>query len=637
MAPDRLAVARFHVPAKPAGSPLRPDHDALNTKDAIAHPFFSPLMHYNMPGHNKFLLPMGGGAAPGQSFSSGTARCQLAFRITTSPRTFRAGNHRPAWLILTRTRPTPESNPHPSSLGLSRPRASGLLVPLRPHFPGPFATRFLIALSLGIGINTAGPQAAEIGPAPARELTAVHPATSSEPARPSQLPFLPSLVPTLSGFSRIQHTWCDLDAQVRYASFRSPQQRELLQIAQEKVTARHGTAYGSYWAKQAAWNGYDSLAGILALSSYGKREDFVRCGYSRFLCNDRLACPRCCHRLLRGPLLDEFSNAFTAASEVFFIVVSLSVDPDETHRLIFRDIDESDLHQIRGRGVVQPCIPEHYGTDFITADDLLRCRLLWGFFIEAIRELTGSKPGQPFIGVVGGPELAVRLHPLRVLPHANFIVWSAGFCIEDARKLRKSIRDKMCNSRRIHDGLYPALACYRLAGAEDLGRVLGYMCKPIDLAGDYINAAERVSFETSAMEALNTETNLFLKHLPLVFARLPRIGRYGQCSASHRSYFGHVTEWRKAKRQRDAERRKAGCWGQSEPRWRDPATWQPGRSALENWQAFVTQELTRPKQARHSRFHYWRRAYEPKTPFGILHRMQEWGMPRFPRAKQPQS
>jgi hypothetical protein len=295
---------------------------------------------------------------------------------------------------------------------------------------------------------------------------------------------------------------------------------------------------------------------------------------------------------------DEFGNSFGADGEVYYIVFSLSRDPDEKHRLKFKDISDDEFHALRFRGDSSPYgNPASFGVEFNEPHDLLQCRLLWQFMTEAIREFTGNKRRRLFSGVVGGPELAVQFQPLRVLPHANYLCWSPGFSVDGARELRKFIRTKMRDCRQLETGLYPSVACFRLRAADDLRRVVNYIFKPIDLASAYTRVAELVNFTPADLECLNRDVNSFLKNVSDVFWRLNRVSRYGRCSASHRSYIGEVTAYRKAQREAAAERRAAD--GRVKPAGsnRDPIT---------RWELHYMDKIEHPPGPRISRFQRWR-------------------------------
>ncbi len=155
---------------------------------------------------------------------------------------------------------------------------------------------------------------------------------------------------------------------------------------------------------------------------------------------------------------------------------------------MLRDLTGEVFANIKGQGLAQPLTGSQYGVPFTTNDDVEQCRAIWRIFAEAIRDFTG--PGKLFSGVVGGPELAVQLDPLQVLPHANYVAWSSGLCEQDLRTFRRVIRRAMRNCRAVMARVYPAIASYRLRSSDDVGRVLSYARKPIDIVRPYVNAAE---------------------------------------------------------------------------------------------------------------------------------------------------
>jgi hypothetical protein len=423
------------------------------------------------------------------------------------------------------------------------------------------------------------------------------PAVSTE----DRITEIPSDSPTLQTCLASRQDWSDLHHQLHIANYtRASERHELLSTIQQKVTAPVGSSFSNYWRKQAAWNGYDRAASVIACSDYSRREDFVHCGYSTFSCQDRLFCPRCCYNRLARRVLDEFGNSFGADGAVYYIVLSLSRDRDDKHRLKFKDIGDDEFHGLNHRGASAPFTEVvnagAYGVEFAVGDDLLQCRLLWQFMTEAIREFTGNKRGSLFSGVVGSPELAVQFQPLRVLPHANYLCWAPGFSVAGARELRSFIRTKMRDCRLLEAGLYPSVACYRLRVADGLRRVVNYIFKPIDLASAYSRAAERVNYTPADMECLNRDVNSFLKNVPDVFWRLNRVSRYGRCSASHRSYIGEVSAYRQAEREAAAERRANSVTPRSTSKLH-PIT---------RWQLHYLEMVDHPPGPRISRFQQWR-------------------------------
>jgi hypothetical protein len=431
--------------------------------------------------------------------------------------------------------------------------------------------------------------------------------TTSSKARATELP---SDSPTLETCLASRQDWSDLHHQLELATYINAYERQkLLATVHQKVTTPVGSSFSDYWRKQAVWNGYNRAASIVACSDYTRRDDFVHCGYSTFSCQDRLLCPRCCFNNLARRVQEEFGNSFAADREVFYIVLSLSRDPDETHRLKFKDIGDDEFHGLKHRGASAPFTEVvnagAYGAEFAAYEDMLQCRLLWQFMTEAIREFTGNKRGSLFSGVVGGPELAVQFQPLRVLPHANYLCWLPGFSVAGARDLRKFLRTKMRDCRQLETGLYPSVACYRLRAADDLRRVVNYIFKPIDLASAYTRAAERVNYTPADMECLNRDLNSFLKNVPDVFWKLNRVSRYGRCSASHRSYIGEVSAYRQAEREAAAERRAAG--GRVKPAGSN-------RDSITRWELYYMDKTEHPSWPHPSRFQWWRERHEQGPP-----------------------
>ena len=266
----------------------------------------------------------------------------------------------------------------------------------------------------------------------------------------------------------------------------------------------------------------------------------------------------------------------------------------------YHDFERTDRDGLKGSKLATPCDPGDYGVPFETGDDVEQCRLLWKLFNEAIHEFTGTGRHQRFLGVVGGPELAVQFQPLRVLPHCNFVVFTNSFTEDDARELRRLIRTKMRNCRPLKLKRFPSVACYRLRTRDDLRAVLSYSTKPIDLTGQYTRAAERIKFEPAAMAALNADLKEFLNRLPDAFHQLPRITRHGVCHPNSQGYIGQISDWRQARRERDAERRRA--------------LRQDGSRAQRKPKQSATAAKMKPRRSRSSRFAYWRRAVMPGPP-----------------------
>ncbi len=412
-----------------------------------------------------------------------------------------------------------------------------------------------------------------------------------------------------------RHVWSDFPLQLQHGRCcRTPAQLKLLLELHYKVNPSVGSSYSDCWAKLKHWQQYDKTASIIACSNYAKREDFIRCGDSTFKCRDRLLCPRCCYRRSALPLLREFGDAFSADQQVWFIVISLSRDPVESHRLIYRDVAADELHEIRSRSLIQSCSRGDFGVEFDTFDDIKQCRLVWDFTTNAVREFTGDRRGDFFSGAVGGPELAVQFQPLRVLPHANYLVWSPDFSIEAAYKFRKYIRTRMRDCRPLQGGIYPSLACYRLPTADDLRHVVKYMVKPIALATAYTIAAELAKCEPAKMIDLNRQVNDFLSNLLFVFHRLNRVSRHVRCLFSNPGYIGRDTPWRSEQRRRDAERRLLQRDNGKIPGRSDFKRRHSKKSSVEKWEARIRPLMGRQAPPRHSQHYYWRRWNDPPPP-----------------------
>jgi hypothetical protein len=203
----------------------------------------------------------------------------------------------------------------------------------------------------------------------------------------------------------------------------------------------------SYWKRQKSYENYDQTASIIARSCYENRANFIYCGCHGFSCGDRVLCKRCCYNLLAEPALEEFGNTFTGQREVYFIVTSLSREADERKRIIFKDLTKAEMQQIKVQGEFEQGVLADYGIPFSEPWEVLEARIYWNTFAIAIHEFTGRN--KPLAWAFGGPELSVRFMPLGVLPHANYVGFSAGLIGDDARALRRIIRQKLRGCRRL--------------------------------------------------------------------------------------------------------------------------------------------------------------------------------------------
>jgi hypothetical protein len=235
-------------------------------------------------------------------------------------------------------------------------------------------------------------------------------------------------------------------------------------------------------------------------------------------------------------------------------VISLSRESDETKRLIFKDLTKSEMEQIKISGCAEQEQLDNYGIPFTGPAPDLECQAYWRIFHDVIHEFTGR--GKLISGAFGGAEMSVRFLPLAVLPHANYIAWSPGLCSDDVRRLRRALRNKLRGSRTITSGLYPKVSVYRILAKPDYQTVIKYIFKPIDVGFAYSVAADAAKHEPQALARLNFQTDCFLEDLPVAFAGIHRMTRFGFCSASSSQYVGVVTAERQERRMKDAERRK---------------------------------------------------------------------------------
>lgn len=456
--------------------------------------------------------------------------------------------------------------------------------------------RLLLALAIAQGVLLA---ATTVGSTQSLGLAPV--LAASQPDRPPTR-LRSSHCTTVDDDLAESHRWDDPDLQCRLASRTHPNtvDHELLLEAQRKFAGGVGSEYGVQWAKLKASRGIDKTLSLAICGDYPRREDLTRCDYLSFKCRDRLLCPHCCYRFLGGPLVDEFGDVALAGMQAFYICISLSANPDEAARFKFRDFERADRDEVKGTRLATPCDPDNYGIPFQTEVDVEQCRLIWKLIAEAIHEFTGTGRHQRFLGVVGGPELSVQFQPLRVIPHCNFVVFTNSFTIDDARELRRLIRAKCRNCRPLKLKLFPSVACYRLRTRDDLRAVLLYSMKPVDLSGAYTKAAERVNYQPAVVMALNADVKVFLHRLPEVFCGLPRITRHGVCHPNARGYIGHTTDYRAARRERDADRRRA--------------LRQNGSLARRNAKQSVAPAKPKSRRSRITRFAYWRRAVMPGPP-----------------------
>jgi len=379
--------------------------------------------------------------------------------------------------------------------------------------------------------------------------------------------------------------WCDLDVQLNHFDCLDARQQALLEHVYKKVNLDLKDGKPGYWKQQRDYANYDATATIVAMSDYDRQVPFIVCGYNGYSCGDRCLCPRCCYKRLTEPALIEFKNCFGADNEVFFVVISLSREVDETKRLIFTDLDKSEMEQIKAAGINEQGDVDNYGIGFANADHV-EALVYWDIFGSAISQFTRKGRRQRFTGAFGGPELSVRFMPLEALPHANYLAWSPGLSADQVRELRRIIREKMRGCRRIKSGLYPKVSVYRIQTKEDFQCVIKYIFKPIDILWAYRLPASGLECEPEDMIRLNDQVNIFFQHMLAVFDRTPRMNRYGFCHAASSAYIGHVTRERRERRKKDAKRRKERRQRDAKVRKRFPG-YQPHkrkRTKAESWE-----------------------------------------------------
>ena len=310
-------------------------------------------------------------------------------------------------------------------------------------------------------------------------------------------------------------------------------------------------------------------AAILIRSKYdnGKKVDLIDCGTrgvvnpnKRFLCNNRFFCPTCGYIKYMKPTIDEFSDTFATAGKCFYLVFSLSRNPDERQRLTI----EPALAEYWGTSrstTSAGCSPdgikqEDYGIEFKGPDQAVEAHALYSIITTVMREfLDGRKVAS---GAILAPEVAVRFMPMRILPHVNVILWCDDCQEEHVRELRRAVKQKMRDCRVVEGGLYPALFASLISHSDEFERVVKYVYKPINLATSYESAAAIVNYNPEGLADLNNQVNQFVVSvLPSIFKQIDRHIKLGNCHAASNGYIGTVTEQRQRQRVRARAAKKA--------------------------------------------------------------------------------
>jgi hypothetical protein len=88
-------------------------------------------------------------------------------------------------------------------------------------------------------------------------------------------------------------------------------QSELIAELNRKLNPKPESNYTPVWASLRKWCTYDATASIIACSTFSRRDDFIRCGFTfgpfRFSCRSVL-CPRCSFTMYGKPLVEEFAK-----------------------------------------------------------------------------------------------------------------------------------------------------------------------------------------------------------------------------------------------------------------------------------------------------------------------------------------
>jgi hypothetical protein len=353
-----------------------------------------------------------------------------------------------------------------------------------------------------------------------------------------------------------RHIWSDLDLQLNhFTCCHDEDSQRLLKVVYKKVHYERQDGEPGYWNNQRVWSNYDARASILTLSYYEKRVSFCLCGYRRkdgksSGCGDVTFCPRCCFNLRTEPILEEYGEAFGADREAWFITLAPSRDVRERTRLIYKDLTQSEMEQIKVDGLLQ--IYENPALKFLEAEHYTQCQAYWDIFKRVMEEAV--EEGW-LSGFVGAPELAVRFRPLGVLPHSHYVAFSPGFCSDNLRAMRRLAKAFIRHCRRISDKMHPSLAAYRITTQEDYQAVLKYCFKPIPIEQAYERAAIGLNYAPASMRVLNEEVNVFMEGVDLAFYFVCRVHRKGICQALSEHYCGHVTPVREKKRERERDQR----------------------------------------------------------------------------------
>lgn len=349
----------------------------------------------------------------------------------------------------------------------------------------------------------------------------------------------------------------DFDMLLNHIRCFPEEQSRLLRIIYRKITYRLKNGDRGYWGDLQEWGTYYAeRMSALVMTPYQHRIDCVLCGWKTksgrsSACHVVLICPRCCAKFCMLPAQDEFGNSFGKTLVTQFLTLSCSRNPDRASRLKYVELDKGDTIP-----EFEPLWGQEGGHRMLPFSDPLDCLLsrnLWDIFRSAIYQL--CKKIHHISGAFLNHELAPAFGPLRVLPHTHAVVYSDGFCKDQADdflgRLEAAVDD--WRPRQLKD-LYPCVVIYTLSGPEDLKKVLRYMFKPIAFEYPYLCTMSTRGSAPEERKCINRELEEFLENLHGAFLGMIRTVRIGICHPRAKGYIGQVTEPKLAERARWKER-----------------------------------------------------------------------------------
>ena len=123
---------------------------------------------------------------------------------------------------------------------------------------------------------------------------------------------LPGYKPTPHDCVTEAFNWSALEIQLFHANCaHAAHQSELITELSRKLKPSRDSNYAPVWASLRKWAAYGATGSIISCSSYARRGDFIRCGFTygpfRFSCRSVL-CPRCSFTMYAKPLVEEFAR-----------------------------------------------------------------------------------------------------------------------------------------------------------------------------------------------------------------------------------------------------------------------------------------------------------------------------------------